>query len=776
MVTSYGRWVVRWRWWIVAVSLLLSLAAAAGVQFLQFSADYRVFFSADNPQLQAYEALQNVFSQEDNILFVLQRKGGDVFDPRMLRAVQELTEASWKIPYATRVTSITNFQSTAASGDDLVVADLVERPAALTADDIARIRGIAMSEPLLVNRLISSDGRTTAINVSAILRQRSMQEVPATMAAARQMVAEFQARYPEIRVATTGLVALSKAVSEVALHDLATLTPAMYGAILIALLVFLRSFSGTLAALVIILLSTLVAMGLTGWLGIPVTPPSAMAPTIILTLAVAYSVHVMVTMFAEIRAGKVRHEAIIESLRINVLPVFLTGVTTVIGYLGLNFSDSPPHRALGNTTAIGITVACILSLFLLPALLAILPMRVARPRDLSAPRLMARLTDTVIGWRRPLLWGTSLAILGLALAIPRIELDDRFVDNFDPSVPFRADTDFVMQNLGSMYTIDFDVRSGKPGGISEPDYLLKVESFAKWLLDEPGVVHVNSLTDILRRLNKNMHGDDPSYYRLPEDHDTAAQYLLLYEMSLPYGLDLNNQINVDKSALRITATLGNISTREGRELKERAEAWLAQNLPSSAATRAASPFIMFAFISQRNIDSMLSGTLLALVLITAAIMLELRSIRYGLLSIIPNLIPMIASAGIWAILYGRMGMFAAVFVSASLGIVDDNTIHFLSHYVRARRERRADAEGAIRYAFSTVGMAILVNAVVLVVGFLILGLSKHAINRNLALLTAITIFVATIVVFLLLPPLLLALKPRLPRTAKEKERPAYETP
>jgi hypothetical protein len=281
-----------------------------------------------------------------------------------------------------------------------------------------------------------------------------------------------------------------------------------------------------------------------------------------------------------------------------------------------------------------------------------------------------------------------------------------------------------------------------------------VERFADWYRTHPAVLHVNSLTDIMKRLNKNLHGDDPAWYRLPDQRDMAAQYLLLYEMSLPYGLDLNNQIDVGKSATRLVVTVANISSNEMLALEDTAQDWLKRNAPYMRSD-GASPAVMFAHIGQRNIRSMLTGTTVALVLISLVLVIALRSLKIGLVSLIPNLAPAAMAFGLWGVLVGEVGLALSVVTGMTLGIVVDDTVHFLSKYLRARREQHLDSPDAVRYAFSTVGMALGVTSVVLIFGFLVLTLSPFRMNADMGLLTAVTIAFALAADFLFLPPLLM---------------------
>ena len=259
----------------------------------------------------------------------------------------------------------------------------------------------------------------------------------------------------------------------------------------------------------------------------------------------------------------------------------------------------------------------------------------------------------------------------------------------------------------------------------------------------------------MKRLNKNMHGDDQKMYRLPDQRDLSAQYLLLYEMSLPYGLDLNNQINIDKSATRFIATLKTLSSNDLINLENRAQNWLTQNAPDIKQAKGTGTSIMFAHIGKRNIKSMLLGTFVALVMISLALLIAMRSFKIGIISLIPNLTPAAMGFGLWGLTVSEIGLALSVVASMTLGIVVDDTVHFLSKYLRARREMSLDPQNAVRYAFRTVGRALVITSILLVVGFLILSTSSFELNSGMGLLTAIVIAFALLADLLFLPPLLM---------------------
>ena len=481
---------------------------------------------------------------------------------------------------------------------------------------------------------------------------------------------------------------------------------------------------------------------------------------IVLTLAVADSIHVLITMIQSMRKGSTKNEAIIESLRVNFLPVFITSLTTIIGFLSMNFSDSPPFRDLGNLTSIGMMAAFTYSVVTLPALMAILPsqIKVSRKIKSAAPSLYERLAEFVIVNKRPVVLISSVFVILSSLFITKIELNDEFVKYFSKNLQFRNDTDYISENLTGIYTTEFSVGSGEEGGINNPAYLEHLDDFENWLYDQQEVIHVNSFVEVAKQVNKSMHGDDLSYYRLPDTREEAAQYLLLYEMSLPFGLDLNNQINVDKSESRVIVTMIDMSAGQMREFAERANGWLTANTPDYMHAEGTSSNLMFAHLSQRQINSMISGTVIALILISIVLGFAIKSFRFGLISLIPNILPLVVGLGLWGLVVGYINLGISIVFGMTLGIIVDDTVHFISKYLRARREMGMSSEDSVRYAFNTVGRALVVTTFVLVAGFAIMTQSDFGLNSGMAKITVLIITVALVLDFLLLPALLVMFK------------------
>ena len=757
MAKRYAEFILRNKIMTVVLSVVWIMAMATGAQHLTFTNDYRVFFGEDNPQLLAFENLQDTYSKNDNVLFVLVPEDNQVFTRDTLTAVAWLTERAWETPYSSRVESLSNYQHTSAEEDDLLVEDLAYEPENLDEADLLRIREIALNEPVLVNRLVSPRAHVTGVNITIELPGIDQTvENPEVITFVRALKTEFMQTFPAIDVKLTGITMMNQAFPEASLYDMSTLFPLMLLLFMVVLYFWVRGFSGTITAFFVIIFSIMGAMGMAGWLGIALTPPSFSAVMIIPTMAIADSVHVLMNYILARQKGEAREASMIDSIRINLQPVFLTSVTTAIGFMSMNFSDAPPFRDLGNIVAMGVMVAFVLSVTFLPAAMMLLPGR-QQVKETASSRMMQNLAEFVIARRGKLLVGMGLASVLLISFVPKNELNDDFVKYFSETIEFRRDADFASANLSGLYLVDYSLESGMDGGVSEPEFLQNVENFANWYRDQPEVIHVNVITDTFKRLNKSMHGDDQAWYQLPQERELAAQYLLLYEMSLPYGLDLNNQLNIDKSATRMTVMLYNMTTKTVLALEKRAQQWLRDNSPVSMQKEGASPTIMFSNIGERNIKSMLLGTTVALVLISIILVFALKSIKIGLLSLIPNLIPAALAFGAWGIAVGQIGLALSVVTGMTLGIVVDDTVHFLSKYLRARREKGLDAQDAVRYAFNTVGLALVVTSLVLIAGFTVLTFSAFALNSNMAFMTAVTIVFAIIADFLLLPPLLMAL-------------------
>ncbi|RZP63728.1 efflux RND transporter permease subunit [Vibrio vulnificus] len=754
--TSLLAFSTRFSFWTLIISLIAIVATAMGAKNLYFRGDYNIFFDGSNAQLQAFDEIQTTFAKTDNIALVLAPKSGDVFDQRTLTQIQEMTEQAWQVPYSSRVDSLANYQHTEAVDDDLLVEDLLYQSYSLTAERIAKVRTIAMSEPLLVNALVSEKGDVAVINITMQMPGvDETAEVNEVVAYVEQMLSHYRAQYPDVTIYKAGIIAMNHSFAMAAQNDSATLVPTMLLVILVFLTLMLRSFLSVLATLVVIIGAIVATLGIVGWAGMFLHVASVNVPTLIMTLAVADCVHVIASMRHFMRQGMPKSQAIHRSVTLNFVPIIITSVTTAIGFLMMNMSDSPVLRDFGNLSALGVMIACVFSVSLLPALLNLLPVRFSAKQkgQSSSSDFMDKLADLVVQRRNVLLPLSIVVIAGGAALIPYNKVNDESVKYFDTSSEFRQAADFMEQRISGMTTMSIAIKTHQSQGIASPEFLAVLGEFTHWLREQPETDHVASLSDIYKRLNKNMHGDDNAYYALPAERELAAQYLLLYEMSLPFGLDLNNQVNVDKSSVKLQLTVKNLGSVELVALEERIYQWFASHAPQYQVV-ASSPSLMFAHIGETNMASMLSTLPITLILISALMIFALRSWRLGMISLVPNIAPAVIGFGLWALISGEINLGLSVVVTLTLGIVVDDAVHFLAKYQHARKEGQ-NAEQAVRYAFHTVGRALWITTVVLVAGFSVLAMSQFRLNSDMGQLSAIVIFVALVIDFVLLPSLLM---------------------
>ena len=750
----YARKVLANRWLVILVTPLLVALAAAGIMLLGFSADYRIFFDDDNPQLLALEDLEDTYGKNENVVFLIVPENGDATSAEALSAAVWLTDAAWRTPWSRRVDSLANFQYTTADGDDLIVQDLVDPEELDQGDARQRVRDIALEDPRIAGSMLARDGGVSVVNVTLEMPEGDQIEAVAEVAEfARAMAAEAETLFSGVNLRVVGTVMVNQTFLEASVESQMIFLPASLLLMAVILGVLIRGWPGVVGTGLVIVFSILASMGLGAWMGLDFSPPVAPAPTIVLMIVVANCIHLLVAQQQRLRAGDSRDDAIVDAIRLNLHPIFLASLTTALGFLGMNFSEVPPYRDLGCFVAIGIVMSFILSVTFLPALLSLLPLRAPKARRLPGPT-MHQLADLVLKYRKPLILGWVVFVIAMIVAIPRNELNDVLVHFFDESTEFRQDTDFMDERLSGNTLLEYSMESGVEGGVTNPAFLADVAAFADWHREQPRVGHVAVITDTFLRLNQTMHGDDPDAYRLPENQELAAQYLLLYELSLPIGLDLNNQIDWSKSATRVSVQAQSLGSKELLALNAMARAWLDDNAPNVAGVNSTGPAVLFAWIGQRNIQAMLIGTMIVLLAISAILLVALRSLRLGLISIIPNLLPATLGFGVWGLTVGEVGLSLSVVVAMTVGIVVDDTVHFLSKYRTARHDGGKDVDEAIRYAFDTAGRAVFTTTLVLVAGFLIFAFSPFIPTAQVGILTAMIIAFALVADLSLLPALL----------------------
>ena len=699
--------------------------------------------------------MEDLYALSDSALIVIAPSTETIFTREALVAVEQLTEQLWQTPYVVRVDSIANYSHSEGLEDELIVEPLFEDAASLSGEELERIQGIALDTSDIAGRFISRDGRLGGLIVSLAIpdsdREAAKIEVVDFL---NGLAVEARTGNPDFEYHLYGELFLNRAVRDAINNDVAVLAPIAFGTMLLVAVVVLRSIWGMIAIVSMLMTVLLSALGFTGWTGMQLFGESGAALFVLMAIAIAHSVHVIEVMADGMRTGMSRRTAAIHSLQLNAWPVFLTSLTTAIGFLSLNFSEMPPFRVMGNIVAFGAMCAFVYSVTLLPALLSVMPMR-TRVAPTGKLYFFDHLAKFVVSNSTRLLWTFAILTAVLVVGITRIDLNENHLEILDESYEFRRSTDFIVENFSALEPFEYSLNSGRDGGVTDVEFLRNLDAFTHWLRMQPEVSYVVSITDVLKRLNMNLHGDDPDFYILPEDSELAAQYLLLYEFSLPVGRDLNNVIDVERSKTRLTAVVKGLSIGEKIELDERAKSWLHQNAPSMA-TGATGVTIVGAYSVMRNIERMLIGTIVAMSIVSLLLILVFRSFRFGLMSLIPNFVPAIMAMGVWGYVVGRVDVSASVVTAIAFGIIVDDTIHLMTKYLRARASGKSP-EDAIQPVFRIVGRPLLTTTAIFALGFMVFGTSALSANQTLGVLVGLTVVIALVADLLLFPPLLMAL-------------------
>ena len=751
LVEKFCRFIISHKKKTLAIGLVLIAIVTSGASFLETPTGYRAFVENDQPNYADILDLEEKYGMIDTLSFVIQPNEGDIFQKNVLKLTKELTEISWQTPHSTRVNSLTNHQYTTVNGDDINISDFIANVDTLNDSDLKNLKEIALKEKTIVNFILSKSARVSFINIYLDVPSEEGFEDPINFAEEQKKI--FNEKYPEIFVTVAGSARYSHNFQTAARTDATTMYPGFLILIIVLAYVFLRSALASLLSLIIIFLSILPSMGTVGWLGFEAQPPLIMAPIIILTIALAHCIHILSIALTNMSEGMNKETAMIESLKINFTPVFLTSFTTAVGMAGVNFGKIPAFSEMANTVVIGSGYSFILAVTILPALFMIMPVQ-----SHGSPKLvlavLRKLGSLIYKFKYYFIVFIGLTAILLASLLPNLYFDDDFDSYFDRVDDWVEVKNIVNDEFGSSFFIFANISSEQTDGITSPEYLEKVDEFAKWLEEQDEIATVTTIADVIKTLNQNMNGGFEEYYSIPDDKSLNAQYFLLYEFSVPYGMDLKNQMTADKAESRILIRMNMITSRESILFNDKVNLWLNENLDSFKSRGVVGIPIMMPYVYRENTDGLMRGLIFSFSLIVIVIGLSLRSFKFGLISIVPNIVPFVVSYGILAMITHIVSFSHTVSILISIGLVVDATIHFLTKFKKAN-SLNLSQEDAIQYCFKYVGYPIIIASVCLFSGFLFLLQSTFMTNYILGGMCALIIMVALLIDLLLLPALLL---------------------
>jgi hypothetical protein len=565
----------------------------------------------------------------------------------------------------------------------------------------------------------------------------------------------------------SGDVPLNAVYNRVINDDSSTLNLVTSLVIGLLLLLFFRSLVGTLAPLVVVQVSVILCVGLVVLLGWKLDMSFGRTPTLLTAIGVAHSVHILSEFRGRFRTVRDRREALVQTLYLVGTPCLLTSLTTAAGFASMSFVPIKSIAHSGVYSAFGVLAAFVMSLTLLMALLSF---------GRSAPRAAAssETGDTAKGGepmrrmlvaiaafdlrhRKAILVVSALVFAVSGAGLARIVVDSNWLNDFSDRIPLKATTLKVDEVMGGVTNIIYLFDSGEAEGIKEPSVLREMERVQEIADQQDWLVRKSySIVDILKDLNQAFHGGDPAWYRLPETRELVAQYLLLYEMS--GGEQAEEYVSTDYRRASLELRLKLAMTSETARLVERIDETLA-NQPLEASTVSLTGIgALWLKLIDYIVSSQIQGFLLAFSVIAVMMVAIFRSFGTGMISMLPNLAPVLLTLGVMGWLGIELDYSKLSIAAVAIGIAVDDTIHLISRY-RYEFQQRGDYAEALIAAMQDVGRALVITSVALVCGFLVLVLSVLASQALFGILLATTIVTALVADFLLMPALVLTLHP-----------------
>jgi uncharacterized protein len=754
----------------LVLGLAVVAASVAGAPRLEADFTHRGFFWHDDPKLLQFEAFERRFGNDDAIVLAIHSPSG-VFDLETATLLKDLTERMWQVPEVIRVDSLANYNWVHAEDDDIQVEPLL--PDELTPEILAARQQVALADEVLPDYLVSRDGRTALLFARIKPGLDGPSDAPKITAAVRALLAELQTGDHSFHL--TGGPPMTNAFKDVAERDLARLLPLAILIAAVALLVILRSVAGVVLPLVLMLLSVAAVFGFAGWTGITLTNMSTAVPSIMLAACIGDAVHILVGYYQGRRHGLDRKAATRRSLRKNFLPTILTSFTTSLGFVSFATANLKPVAGLGFMIGFGALLAWLLTYLVLGPLLVLVPVRAGRVDTTAAARdrrVAGRILGALVRRRVAVVVGSVLLTAGaIALATSNDINSDPF-KYFDDDVDVRAANEFIEATVGGARGVELVIESGVEDGIKDPAFLRKVEALQAWIQQQPGVTRAVSLVDVLKSTHRSLNGDRPEAYALADDRETIAQELFLYTMSLPQGMDLNDRVTLRNDALRMTV-LWTIAMSS--EVVDTARAIEARAGELGLTVQVTGKYHLWNSMNEYVVRSFLWSFLLALVTISLTLAIALRSIKLALLSMLPNVVPILFGGAFLKVLGQPLDLGTVLVASVCLGIAVDDTIHVLANYRRFRQDGQPPFD-AMREVFAVSGRPLLVTTTILVLSFGAFLTGDFIPNVYFGVLTALVLTVALVTDLVLLPVILLWRDSRAAGQLEPASRPTADEP
>ena len=750
-----ARTLVERRTLLAVLTIIVSIVVGWGVTKTSIDPRSDAILPEDDPYAAEVKAVEADFPRSRSALFTFIAPDGDIFNREALTAMEALHARFGEVQSAVAVGSMVNYRLNAVDETIYGRQYLLPPVDSLSDNDLAEVRDIALADEDLVKTQLARDGDMAL----AIFKYRPSGEgLSERLEIARSVVAlrdRLRGDYPGVEIYVLGNDLFELDSYNAQIKDRNNLAPLVALATTLLLWLCLNSLVYALCTLVVSFLGILLTIGTVGWSGFAFNQISNMGPLVVLTIAMAHGIHIISIYLQGLHEGLSKLEALEQSLRLNLQPVTLATVTTAMGFLSLNYCSSAGIYGFGNAVAMGVVWAYLVTLTLLPALIMWVPTR-RIPRPLGVRGMIRRVSDLVTQRGNALFWGLSVIIVVCLAMLPLNKVDfDRF-EFIDKDSDFHRVITALAEKIGNDQSLVYAIDSGQYYGIADPVFMLEVERFADWLEEQPDVSVVNSYVGMLKTLNEAENDNDEAWHILPDDNLQVIDYLVGYQLVQEIEPHLEPIFDPEYTTVRVVVGTSNLSNVQLLELNKRIEAWHTANINPDYRVLHGSNTILYARLNDTISRQLLEGFTVSFLLITLTMLVGLRSVRYGLISIAPNLLPPAVVFGVWGLFVGQLSPYILMLFSISIGLVVDDSVHVLSKYMAARKAGE-DPDEAVRYSLDKAGSAITITTAALAMGTFILVFSNTYYYQNVALMLTPIIVVALLLDLLFLPPLLVKL-------------------
>ena len=746
MSARLAAWIYRWRLALTTLIIAGAVLSIPRVNITHIDNDITAWFSKQDPVYQHYERFRTEFGGTRSLIIALAAETPDrLFADDTLAFIRQVTGDIERVETVERVASLASATVVEATRDaGLDVHKLIDDSADVSPSDVRRR---ALADDLIRGDLVSDDATVTAVVVT--FDEDRIDRVRAGVIQTIHNIVD--PRLPRgVTAYYNGSLEISETYNRVTLDNQRRFTPPILVFTVGAIFITFRSWRKTLLSMIAVLISVLWTLGLYSLMGFTYNVLSSMILPLIVVLAIADDVHIMQHWDEERRRGD-NEQAFKATVAHLVAPLLGASATTALGMLSLATSNVVAVRAFGVGSAAGIMMDFVISLILVPTLLTwVRPDTIEAPHERYLIEPLQRIARFSCEYPGRVVAVSLFVGFIAAIGILRLHVDTNHINFFRASHPISRSASVIDKELSGVYSFQI-MLEGPPDSFKAPEVLQRIDRLEHALGAFPHVRKVTSVVDYVKRVNKELNDGRAEASVVPNDANTIAQELFVFGLGGAGREELDRVVSSDYSRAQISIKLGSMSSDLVLRLVEDADG-LARSTFSGTGINAFTTGSgrLFSTLDHYLVTSQLSSFATAFITVFGVIFIVFRSARFGVLTIVPNLLPVVAVLGVMGYLDISMNIATVMLASVALGVVDDDTIHFINRY---RKEVAAGAgtDEAIAVATAHEGRASLTTALINSCGFGVLLLSEYRPTAWFGGLLALTLGVAFLAEVFILP-------------------------